>query len=89
MVFCFAAKIAAMANKTISMEIVKQIRLLSNFGLGKKTIDRQLSIYKSTVKEYLSKEEPSPSDKKEDAGKQERLFEYKEFKKSTGSIMFC
>ena len=45
-----------MANKTISMEIVKQIKLLSSLGLGKKTIARQLSISKNTVKEYLSKE---------------------------------
>lgn len=45
-----------MANKTISMEIVKQIKLLSSLGIGKKTIARQLSISKNTVKEYLSKE---------------------------------
>lgn len=63
-----------MANKTISMEIVKQIKLLSSLGLGKKTIARQLSISKNTVKEYLSKEEQSVAQiKEEEADKLEQL----------------
>jgi transposase len=55
MVFCFAEKQMAMANRPISMEVLKQIKLLSNLGVGKKTIARQLGISKNTVKDYLSK----------------------------------
>jgi predicted transcriptional regulator len=39
------------------MEIIKQLKLLNNLGVGKKTIARQLGISKNTVKEYLSKED--------------------------------
>jgi transposase len=42
-----------MANKPICMEILEQIRLLHNLGIGKKAIARQLGISKNTVKSYL------------------------------------
>jgi len=37
------------------MEELKQIKLLNDLGIGKKTIARQLGISKNTVKEYLLK----------------------------------
>jgi transposase len=46
-----------MANRSIDMEIVKQLKLLNSLGVGKKAIARQLGISKNTVKEYLSKED--------------------------------
>ena len=39
------------------MEILEQIKLLNNLGVGKKTIARQLGISKNTVKSYLTQEE--------------------------------
>jgi len=39
------------------MEELKQIKLLNELGIGKKTIARQLGISKNTVKEYLLKEQ--------------------------------
>jgi len=45
-----------MAYRSISMEVVNQIKLLNDLGIGKKTIARQLGISKNTVKEYLSNE---------------------------------
>ena len=39
------------------MEIIEQIKLLNNLGVGKKTIARQLGISKNTVKSYLAQGE--------------------------------
>ena len=44
-----------MAGTPISMEKEKQIKIMSEQGIGKKTIARNLSISKNTVKEYLKK----------------------------------
>ncbi len=46
-----------MANRTIGMEVLEQIKLLNGLGIGKKAIARQLGISKNTVKGYLSKTE--------------------------------
>lgn len=58
-----------MANKTIKMEVIKQIEILSNLGYGKKAIARELSLSKNTVKSYLAKGDesvkPPPTDRKE------------------------
>jgi transposase len=43
-----------MAKRRISMEIIKQISLLHERGIGIKTIARQLGISKNTVKSYLN-----------------------------------
>lgn len=43
-----------MANKPIGMEVIEQIRLLNERGVGVRTIARQLCISKNTVKRYLS-----------------------------------
>ena len=53
--FCFVRKTDAMANRTIKMEVIKQIGLLSKLGYGKKAIARELKLSKNTVKSYLSK----------------------------------
>ena len=45
-----------MANKPICMEILEQIKLLNNLGIGKKTIAKQLGISKNTVKNYLGQQ---------------------------------
>lgn len=46
-----------MAYRAIGMEIIKQIQILNELGVGKKAIARQLGISKNTVKEYLSKDQ--------------------------------
>lgn len=46
-----------MANRSLSMEVIKQIELLSELGYGKKTIAKELGLSKNTVKSYLSKGE--------------------------------
>jgi transposase len=43
-----------MANRAVSMEVIKQIGLLNQLGYGKKTIARELGISRNTVKNYLS-----------------------------------
>jgi transposase len=54
-----------MANRTIKMEVIKQIEILSNLGYGKKAIARELHLSKNTVKSYLTKADettkPPPS----------------------------
>jgi transposase len=57
--FCFARKTDAMANKTIKMEVIKQIGILSKLGYGKKAIARELNLSKNTVKSYLTKNNES------------------------------
>jgi transposase len=42
-----------MANKTVTMELIKQIRILKDLGHGSKTIARDLGLSKNTVKKYL------------------------------------
>lgn len=46
-----------MVNGSLSMEFIKQIELLSGLGYGKKTIAKELSLSKNTVKSCLSKGE--------------------------------
>ena len=46
-----------MTYKLITMEVISQIKLLSEQGVGKKTIAKQFGISKNTVKEYLLKSE--------------------------------
>ena len=48
-----------MANKTIKMEVIKQIGILSKLGYGKKAIARELNLSKNTVKSYLTKNNES------------------------------
>jgi transposase len=58
-----------MANKTIAMEVIKQIGILSNLGYSKKAIARELKLSRNTVKSYLSRgdqiTEPSPNNKRD------------------------
>jgi len=67
--FCFAIKTGTMANKTISMEVIKQIGILSSLGFSKKAIARELNLSKNTVKSYLSRgdqiTEPAPNNKRD------------------------
>ena len=44
-----------MANKTIKMEVIKQIGILSKLGYSKKAIARELNLSRNTVKSYLTK----------------------------------
>ncbi len=44
-----------MANRTIKMEVIQQIGILSKLGYGKKAIARELNLSKNTVKSYLLK----------------------------------
>jgi orotate phosphoribosyltransferase-like protein len=44
-----------MANRTINMEVIKQIGILSKLGYAKKAIARELNLSKNTVKSYLAK----------------------------------
>jgi len=63
-----------MANKTITMEVIKQIGILSGLGYSKKAIARELNLSKNTVKGYLSRgdqiTEPSQNNKRD------TLFEF-------------
>jgi len=49
-----------MANRTINMEVIKQIGILSKLGYVKKAIARELKLSKNTVKSYLSKSDETP-----------------------------
>ena len=46
-----------MANRTINMEVIKQIGILNKLGYGKKAIARELNLSKNTVKSYLAKDD--------------------------------
>jgi transposase len=52
-----------MANKTISMDLKNQIKLLKGLGYGSKTIARDLGMSKNTVKKYLTGSEESTEDR--------------------------
>jgi len=63
-----------MANRTISMEVRGQIKLLSGLGYSKKSIARELGLSKNTVKGYLSeKSDPAVSKTEE---KKAVLFDF-------------
>jgi len=49
-----------MANRTINMEVIKQIGILSKLGYAKKAIARELNLSKNTVKSYLAKRDEPP-----------------------------
>lgn len=59
-----------MANHRISMEIVEQIKLLHQAGIGTKSIARQLQISKNTVKDYLRKGKKEDELEKENTSKE-------------------
>jgi len=63
-----------MANKSISMEVKGQIKLLNDLGYGKKTIAKELGLSKNTVKSYLSEDDRSSVNKAED--KKTVLFDF-------------
>jgi transposase len=63
-----------MANRTIQMEVIKQIRLLNEYGYGKKAIARELGLSKNTVKGYLAQDSPGVRD--ESTQRQESLYEF-------------
>lgn len=48
-----------MANRTISMDVVKQIQKLNELGYSKKSIARELGMSRNTVKGYLNKSDVS------------------------------
>ena len=52
-----------LANKTISMDLMNQIKLLKGLGYGSKTIARDLGMSKNTVKKYLTDSEDPPEDR--------------------------
>lgn len=51
-----------MANRTISMEKIRQIKLLEAAGVKKKAIARCLGISRNTVKSYLQQGDEAPQD---------------------------
>jgi len=55
-----------MANRTISMEVRGQIKLLNDLGYSKKAIARELRLSKNTVKGYLSEKSDPPGSKTEE-----------------------
>ena len=63
-----------MANRTISMEVRGQIKLLNDLGYSKKAIARELRLSKNTVKGYLSEKSDPPGSKTDD--KKSVLFEF-------------
>jgi len=63
-----------MANRSLSMEVIKQIELLSELGYGKKTIAKELGLSKNTVKSYLSRGEETPRERR--TQQQEVLFAF-------------
>ena len=63
-----------MANRTIQMEVIKQIKLLNDLGYGKKAIARELGLSRNTVKSYLAEDTPEAGTKKTD--RQQVLFEF-------------
>lgn len=63
-----------MANRTIQMEVIKQIKLLNGLGYGKKAIARELGLSRNTVKSYLAEVTPKDGPKKTD--RQQVLFEF-------------
>jgi transposase len=67
-------KAGPMANKSISMEVKGQIKLLNDLGYGKKTIAKELGLSKNTVKSYLSEDDGSSVKKAED--KKAVLFDF-------------
>jgi transposase len=62
-----------MANKSIKMEVIKQIKLLSGLGYGKKAIARELGLSRNTVKSYLA-EDSSPGESNSKTDRQESLL---------------
>ena len=64
-----------MANRPISMEVLKQIKLLNSLGYGKKAIARELKISKNTVKTYLLTGD-NPVDNNDLPDKQEVLLSF-------------
>ncbi|MDZ4204874.1 MAG: IS21 family transposase [Bacteroidales bacterium] len=63
-----------MANRTIQMEVVKQIQKLNELGYSKKTIARELGLSRNTVKSYLTKGDASLT--KAQSQRKEVLFEF-------------
>jgi transposase len=63
-----------MANKTIAMEVIKQIGILNGLGYSKKAIARELSLSKNTVKNYLSRGDKTPGVFENE--KRDTLFEF-------------
>jgi transposase len=63
-----------MANKTIAMEVIKQIGILSGLGYSKKAIARELNLSKNTVKSYLSRGDKTTGASENE--KRDTLFEF-------------
>ena len=63
-----------MANRTINMEVIKQIGILNKLGYAKKAIARELNLSKNTVKSYLAKSEETPEP--EQNSRRETLFDF-------------
>ncbi|MGC1390145.1 MAG: IS21 family transposase [Bacteroidales bacterium] len=63
-----------MANRTINMEVIKQIGILSKLGYAKKAIARELNLSKNTVKSYLAKSDETPVP--EQNSRRETLFDF-------------
>ena len=63
-----------MANRTINMEVIKQIGILSKLGYAKKAIARELNLSKNTVKSYLAKSDETPEP--EQNSRREKLFDF-------------
>lgn len=63
-----------MANRTINMEVIKQIGILSKLGYAKKAIARELNLSKNTVKSYLAKSDETPVPQQN--SRRETLFDF-------------
>jgi transposase len=63
-----------MANRTINMEVIKQIGILNKLGYAKKAIARELNLSKNTVKSYLAKNDETPEP--EQNSRRETLFDF-------------
>jgi orotate phosphoribosyltransferase-like protein len=63
-----------MANRTIKMEVIKQIGILSKLGYAKKAIARELNLSKNTVKSYLAKN--NETTEPEQNSRRDALFEF-------------
>ena len=63
-----------MANRTINMEVIKQIGILSKLGYAKKAIARELNLSKNTVKSYLAKSDETPDPQQN--SRRDTLFDF-------------
>ncbi len=63
-----------MANRTINMEVIKQIGILNKLGYAKKAIARELNLSKNTVKSYLAKSDETPVPQQN--SRRETLFDF-------------